>query len=558
MKYISLYPKPQLSILEQTEPRAVDSGCSLCQMAEGSKNPCVSAEGEPGGLLVVGEHPFKAEDSRNRPFVSTTGVRLRQILQKHWDGPIALDYAVKCNPPRGKRITDRVIKICRPYLSKTFIEAKPKKIITLGPVAMQSVFGRSVGQLSSRKGFGWIEDGTIPVFSLMTNDFALGNRFLTKWFEEDLRWALAQPIEKLRDMSLRSSFSCLIETEEEAIQACRTMEELSEWIAYDTETVGLLFNDDFEIVSVAVTGSGYEDAYVWSGEALKNRKITAPLLDLLTNKEIKIVAQNAKYDSNAIYSHFKAEVNGLHIDTMLVRKLLEPESQASLSAMQEIVGMGGGKEIADAAIKEILTKIKASKTITDLAEIGPLKWVKPIAEKKTAPGAYAYGLIDETIRDRYCGRDTLSTSLIAGVFRERLKKEQGLSVVWDEIIKPAAQAIEYVERWGVGVDLESINSFSDLINSKLRKVKDKLLEYEGDINMNSTREVRDFLYVKHGMPILAKTGSGEPSTDKETLDRLLESKLNSIQRHNKNISRLQKANKVGLDLCEQVGRFYTG
>jgi len=555
MEYLSLYTEPQLAEVEKVTPMEVDHGCLLCPLSEACKNPCMSPEGndEKGGLLIIADHPFVADDARGRPFSSTLGAKLRRIVREHWDGPVYLDYAIKCAPKRGRRITDTIIATCRGYLAKTIEESRPSKIILLGSIAMKSMFGRSAGAFSTRKCFGWLEKTHTPVFMLMSQQVALNNRFLERWFEEDLSWAIKQKVSDLREQSSRDGIASMITTSDEAKEAVSILRE-SEWICYDTETVGLLFNKDFEIISVSVSSKYSEDAFVWSGNSLKDEEIISPLLRLLEDPNVKTVAQNAKYDSNAMYSAFGIEVQGLHLDTRLIRKLLEPESVAKLSVLQEAVGMGGGKEIADKQIASITRNIRKAKSDVELAEVGPIGWVKPIAEKTCAPGVYAYGLMDRVVRDRYCARDTVSTARVAELYEERLKGTS-IQVVWDEIMLPAARAIEYVERWGVAVDKKKIANFSLVVTDLKEKVTARLFD-KGTFNLNSTRELCNYLYTVYKLPILSKTDTGSPSTDKATLELLLSKNLKTEQKQFvENMLEYRKVSKMHSTYATKLGGF---
>ena len=497
MKYLDLYPYPQLAEVETVPGRNINKKCDLCPLHESNKNVCISAEGDSGGLLVIGDHPFNTESSRDRPFVSSTGIKLRRLLQKHWKGPLALDYAIRCSPGKSTKIGDKHISACRSYLAKTISDVKPSRIITTGTIAMKSVLGRGVGSLSCRKGFSWLENSKVPVFTLMGGYFSLGNRFLHEWFEEDLRWALTADIDSLRQQSSRNGCAVIIENEEDALATVGSLVNC-DWVSYDVETVGRAFNNDFEIISLAVSGKGMEDAYVWSGDSLSDSKIMRPILELLADNSVKVIAQNAKYDATAIYSYFGKHVNGLTIDTRLVRKILEPESLASLDVMQEICGMGGGKGIAKEAIKSITRRISRAKSDEELSLVGPIEWTKPIATKKYSAGAYAYGLIDTVVRDRYCARDAVSTARLGEIFEERIHKEKGLLTVWNEIMLPAAKAIEHVEQWGVHVDKEMASNFATSVQTDIERVRIELLK-DGEFNLNSTKEMQEFLYLQIGL-----------------------------------------------------------
>jgi uracil-DNA glycosylase family 4 len=531
VKYLSLYVEPQLAAVELSEAMPTDSQCDLCPHHQGVHNVCMSPEGndEKGGLLIVGDHPLLADDARGRPFSSAVGAKLRRIVREHWSGPVYLDYALKCAPAKGKLITEKQLRACRGYLAETIRETKPSKIITLGTTGMKGVLGRGGGALSTRKAFGWLEQSGVPVFTLMGAYFALNNRFLTEWFEEDLAWAIAANVDALRAQSSREGVANLITSAAESKLVVSSLRE-EEWVAYDTETVGRTFNADFEVISIAVSAKDSEDAFVWTGSVLKDKAAMKPLLDMFADSSVKKVAQNAKYDANAMYAFFGVSVRGLHIDTRLVRKLLEPESVSKLEVLQESVGMGGGKEIAEEQIKKVVRRIrKHADDDLELADIGPLPWVRPIAERTADAKAYAYGLIDKDTMNRYCGRDAVSTARLGELFEDRLEAEPTISNVWDTIMLPAARAIEHVERWGILVDRDAIKSFAEVVVQELEEATAKIY-VKGKFNINSTRELCEVLYNKYKLPILNRTATGNPSTDKATLDLLATKNLSVDQK----------------------------
>lgn len=521
MKYLALYEEPQLAPVETVEGANISPTCVQCDLHEGCKTVCMAPEGsdETGGLLIVCDHPLIADDARGRPHSSTMGAKLRRFIREHYDGPVYLDYALKCAPKKGRRITDLLIRSCRPYLAQTIREVKPSRIITMGSAAMSSVLGRSAGPFSTRKAFGWLEETQTPVFALMGHYSALNNRFLTQWFTEDFQWALAQDVLTLREQSSRDGIACMIETAEEAQKAVDVLR-TAEWVAYDTETVGQLFNRDFQVISLAISARDGEDAFVWSGESLTRQEVIQPLLELMEDPSVLKIAQNAKYDANAMYSGFGIHVDGLHLDTRLVRKILEPESMAKLEVLQEQVGMGGGKEIATQAIDAIKKKLKKATSDVELAEIGPIQWTKRLKdpENPIALGVYAYGLMDPVVRDRYCARDTVSTARVAELYEERLAGTS-IETVWNDIMLPAAKAIERVERWGVAVDKHFVDKFNFSVHKALHETEQKLFA-DGEFNLNSTAELGHILYKNLKLPVVSKTAKGKPSTDKATLDQL--------------------------------------
>lgn len=516
MSVISLYDKPDSAAVDQEWQSVID-----CEEAA----TFISAEGEPGGVLVVGDFPGVDELKRNRPFSSDSGRHLRRMLKKYWDGPIALDYAYRVPVQSGKTLRDTHVNQHRSYLASTVADAKPSRIICTGTWAALGVTGRKVSPISARRGYGWAHNGKVPVFFLLNHIQAKRNRFLSKWFEEDLEWALTVDISTLKEKSAWDSCANLVTTKEDAEFAAEALRD-SEWIAYDCETVGKLYNDDFEVILVAVCSKGSEDVWLWDYSALQDKEVTAPLLELLEDPKVKVVTQNGKYDDQAIYCAFGTEVTANAVDTRLARKLLEPESVASLGAMQELVGMGGGKDEMKTALAAVIRKCRKKKTtLEELQEIGNIDWVNQVRSTPDAK-TYAYGLVDRNLLNQYGAIDALSTARIAELIEERLSGQPELQRTWDTIIRPAANALCEVEKWGVAADTKVASAFYSALVIKVDAIKASLAQMSSkEINLDSPSQVGDFLHHELKAPIKQFTAKGQISTSKAALDDLMKQKL---------------------------------
>jgi DNA polymerase-1 len=284
----------------------------------------------------------------------------------------------------------------------------------------------------------------------------------------------------------------------------------------------------------------------------------APVLALLADPRKKVVAQNAKYDANAVYSHFGIFVRGLHFDTMLAKKILEPESGAGLDLIQEGVGMGGGKEIAVRELARIGRAIKKANSDTALSEIGNVSWARKIKVDKSLHKTYAYGLMDADTCDRYCARDTVSTDKAASMLEARLSEVPSVQMVWEKILRPAAEAIEHVERWGIKVDMGRVAKFDESLQKELGLILSRIYSKK-EFRLGSLVELREFLYKRHKLPVVKKTPKGLPSTDAETLNSLLDRSLKPAQRVVvEDLLAYRKLEKLHSTYAAKMGAFMRG
>lgn len=129
--------------------------CGACPLASTRKN-AVPGEGSRSPLvLVVGEGPGAEEDESGRPFVGPAGQLLDKML-----AAIGLDRrtncfianVVKCRPPRNRDPEVLERKACLGYLRAQIEALKPRAILCLGRVAVQTLLDteEGIGSLRGR------------------------------------------------------------------------------------------------------------------------------------------------------------------------------------------------------------------------------------------------------------------------------------------------------------------------------------------------------------------------------------------------------------------------
>lgn len=444
-----LYPEPPRLRIEQLTPLDPDPSCTLCKLHQGVRTPCMGAEGEPGGVLVVSDYPGDQEDRAGRPMYGPAGRFLRAELTKCWSGPVAFDNAVRC-AAKGRKVEPKELRSCLGYVAGTLEEARPKRVLAMGSRAIATLMGEALPPLSVRRGYGWLADTKTPVFLLPNPAAALRNSFVRQWFCEDLRWALTVPLTPLRGTIPWDARYTLVRSRsdaEEGAEACRQVAGL----AYDCETAGRLWEDGngYEhpdgfiepawrllCVSFAPRSPGYCNdpghVWLWDQVALSRKPLVAPLRSVMQDRNLRKAGANEKFDRLCMHE-IGIKVRGFDFDTRLTRRLLNSAADGTLDAMQYLVGMGGGKLIMQPAISEIASKIRRSKKPMpglpeDLVAALRRKVPKPAVNSTTTDKwhakkeRYAYGLVRKALLHRYNAIDSLSTVRLWLLLEERLKR----------------------------------------------------------------------------------------------------------------------------------------
>lgn len=532
MQLLPLYDAAPLGAVEGAAPLSLDKDCRRCALSTRTpavRTVCVGADGDPGGVLLVGEAPGRQEDLIGRPFVGQSGSLLRAIVAKHWAGPVAYDNAVRCYPGAADP-TDKAIAACRGYLRQTLAEVKPQRIITLGSVAAQSVLGRGVQTINLRRAYAHLADGT-PVFTVLHPAAALRNRFVRSWFEQDLGWALTASVPARAPLA---GVVRMVMSEADAL-AAEAEFLLAEWFAFDVETRGTMWEPTFRILCASLCAAGVDSPWCWGSAALATPRTRAVLLRLMANPDARKAGQNVKYDMLAFRAAYDTPVRGVMLDTRLQRKLIEPDASGKLVDMSELVGMGGYKQENDRA-KAVELKAVRSRLQRDAREAKKrnLSLFAPdpihpraapdldeyIRRHTDEPEHWVYALLPERTLVQYNARDAVATARLGVQLGRELAQVPELDFVWHDLAKPASAALERMEAWGIPVDREAILAFDSYLAIHEGDAKIRLDAHAKDINWKSADQVAALLFEKMGIPPVLLTKDGQPSTDDSVLEAL--------------------------------------
>lgn len=546
MKRLPLYEAPPLAAVQCERPLNVTSACARCELPKLSqpRQVCMSAEGEAGGLLVVGDYPTREEDAIGRPFSSGSGRAFREQVLSLWKGPIAFDLAVKCLTSRDVKL-EKVVESCRGYLAGTIAEAAPTRIIAVGGLAARSIVGRSVYAMGQRRSYAFLPPTTpggkpIPVFFLMPPGQTARNRFLRHWAREDLEWALtANPPVPSWDGIVH-----VIETAEDAETAVGYTRAFDR-TAFDCETAGVMYDPSFRLVALSICCEGDDSgfSFLWPSEALRDPKVSAPLKRWLTDPTSKKSGQNVKFDIQAVWCGLKVWPQGVTCDSRLQAKLLDPECLASLDKLAETIGMGGMKQenkdaITDAvgAVGAILSAerryLKALSTgakkvpprpppLSSLGIDAALESV--VRDKEQSKESWVYAVLDKVdrpIMHRYNARDSVATAELCVHFEKQLQSQASIKRVWHRIVEGASDAVAQVEAWGMPCDLGAIELFDTHLSMQETATLNVLNGHFPDTNWKSTQQLRKILFQDLGLPVVKLTESELESTDGDVLEEL--------------------------------------
>lgn len=118
------------------------AACKACPLCEQRKQAVFGVGDEHPDWLFIGDGPGAEEDTQGEPFVGQAGQLLDNMLAAldiARGNKVYIGNAVKCRPPGNRTPEAAEVAACRPYLMRQIALLKPKIIVLLGKVAVQSL-----------------------------------------------------------------------------------------------------------------------------------------------------------------------------------------------------------------------------------------------------------------------------------------------------------------------------------------------------------------------------------------------------------------------------------
>jgi uracil-DNA glycosylase family 4 len=292
------------------------------------------------GIMVIGEAPGEVEDDRGLPFQGKTGQLLRRFFKREgidlFEDCVVLN-AVNCRPPKNRDPKSFEIDCCREFIVNPAIEEyKPEVIIILGTIALKSVIGnrwkKDLGGITRWRGWQipdqdlgcWIVPTFHPSYISRMDDGSA-----------DFTWSadLKKAFDLVNQTMPKPKKVDIIYDEIELLDQIKT-----DLIAIDYETTGLKpYAAGHRIVCAAVA---FDENKVLSFMIPPTRRERQPLINLLENREIGMMAHNMKYEDTWSRVKFNAKPVNWEFDSMLAAHILDNRSATTSLKFQTYVNFG--------------------------------------------------------------------------------------------------------------------------------------------------------------------------------------------------------------------------
>ncbi|HHH42885.1 MAG TPA: DNA polymerase I [Gammaproteobacteria bacterium] len=309
----------------------------------------------------------------------------------------------------------------------------------------------------------------------------------------------------------------------------------AELFGFDTETTSLDYMQA-RIVGLSFAIEPGEAAYLpvahdypGAPDQLEREWVLEQLKPLLENPRRRKLGHHLKYDRNVLLNH-GIRLQGIAYDSMLESYLLD--STASRHDLDSLCQ----KYLSHTNIKfeEVAGKGKKQLTFNQV----PLETATP-----------------------YAAEDADMTLRLHQLFWPRLCREEKLRVLFEELELPLLTVLSDMERTGVKVDVDMLARQSKELAERMLEVEEEAHQLAGEpFNMASPKQIQAILFDKQGLPVLAKTPKGTPSTAEPVLQELaLDYPLPKLILEHRSLSKLKSTytDKLPGQVDPGSGRIHT-
>ena len=161
----------------------------------------------------------------------------------------------------------------------------------------------------------------------------------------------------------------------------------------------------------------------------------------------------------------------------------------------------------------------------------------------------------------YAAEDADVTLRLHRVLRPRLEEHASLAKLCDTVEIPLVPVLSRVERNGVRIDVRRLNQQSAELADRMREIEASAHEAAGGpFNLGSAKQIQTILFDRLGLPVLAKTPKGQPSTAESVLQELaFDHVLPKLILEHRAMSKLKSTYTDALPTCVNpaTGRVHT-
>jgi DNA polymerase-1 len=268
--------------------------------------------------------------------------------------------------------------------------------------------------------------------------------------------------------------------------------------------------------------------YAGAPQQMSVERALALLKPWLERAERRKVAENVKLDSHILANHGVRLEGALH-DTIIESYVLEVHEKHELGSLAQ-------------------------------RHCG---WTLLSQEEVTGKGAsrISFSSVEVTRASQYAGQNADCTLALHDLLYPRIAADDSLRRVYETIEMPLVPVLFRVERNGVLLDRQKLETQSHELGSEIIELERKAYEAAGQpFNLGSPKQIQEILFERQKLPVKKKTPSGQPSTDEDSLAELaLDHPLPKLILEHRALSKLKSTytDKLPRSINPNTGRVHT-
>ena len=495
--------------------------CGCWEARDGGWKPTVNQRGSgplTAAIALVGEALGEDEEEQHQNFVGRAGRKLTQAIRLAglYREDLWVCNAVRCRPThpttgKNRKPTAHEIDCCHGFLDAELRRIHPKVIVTLGDVATQAVLGYRPGGVLDHRGRAlwsdvyncWVVLSLHPAYVLRVPsqvDLLVWDLQRAKEIAESGRPPMPAPVvyEAITDLDRAFQVRDLL------LKADR--------LHFDWETQGhggvhITKSQGFCISfarqpheAFVFPRYGQDLRPIWGRDL---RTLDEEILKPLLYSEIPKGGWHVAFDNHVTKTMYGAYPTNVRWCGMIahhtVNNHLGERGHGLKIAADLYTDMGRYDDPLDQWL------IQAGYVIEGRADHSQL-WRGP-----------------EDLVWHYSGADADASFRLEDVLTPRLQAE-GVWRLYRNERMPVALEHQEMDRLGVRIDGDKLDTLSETLKDTLEglELQIRLATGEDDFNPHSTPQLAKHLFETRGLPVLARTETGQPSTREEILKQIEE------------------------------------
>jgi uracil-DNA glycosylase family 4 len=472
-----------------------NDGCLKCKLAvknKGQKTKIGTFGRGKRGIMFVGERPDVEDDRNGVAFSGKNGKVLKSILTEFGvdvDRDCVFTYACRCWDD-GK-VTNDMIEECRKYLLEDIEMYQPKVIFLCGEIACKSYLNN--GQIYLLRG-NVIPEKDRWIVPLNSIDYVMKLKsydvYMLQLFINDIERGLVL----LRD-GCKPDYIDVNEIKYKTIKAEELFEKIIQKIVnegsycvFDFETVGKrpeVLGSEF--LCVGLMSDVLKKVYIVDKRFISERVIYDGIGRITENKDIVKICQNLKFEMAWVKYKMKKKFVRPYDDTMLMSYVLD-----------ERVKTNGLKWLAwvNFGVKDYSKLVNVNKI----------------------------GLVGVDDLHRYNAYDVFLTYKLWEKFNKQLQGKD--RQVYKKLLLKSVPLLVGVEYRGCGFDVSRLEElrgkYINRIEGLVKEIysMDDVKRYGKLKDLDSPKQVGEFLFGYLKLPVVKTTAGGQASTDVDVLEKL--------------------------------------